>query len=119
MRNLFHIPDAVEIERHRRIILTMAAYAYEFGHDSFMSDAEFDAESLKVQPSISTGNEILDKFFKEKFDPDTGSWIHDHPDLEAVKRKYEQHYAKLAAERCFCRISGDKSLTAGWLVKIN
>lgn len=54
----------IEIERRNRIRLSVAAYAYEYKNESIMSDAEFDALALQIDPSVSTGNRKLDTFFK-------------------------------------------------------
>ena len=81
-----------EIERRNRIRLSVAAYSYEFEAHSIMSDAEFDALALKIDPTVSTGKRKLDKFFREVFKPDTGMWIRDHPDLGGIKALYEKHY---------------------------
>ena len=48
-------------EIRNRIILSVAAYAYEFKGDSIMSDHEFDELSLKINPKEKTGNDLLDK----------------------------------------------------------
>ena len=53
-----------EVERRRRIRLSVAAYAYEVHDDSVMSDGEFDKECLLVDISQTTGNRKLDNFFK-------------------------------------------------------
>jgi len=76
-----------------RIKLSVAAYAYEFADTSIMSDAEFDKLCLEVDPSIKTGNTLLDTFFAENFDPSTGQWIHKHPRLADVARLYHNFYA--------------------------
>jgi hypothetical protein len=91
---------SVELERSRRIRLAVAAYAYEFQSTTLMSDAEFDKLSYSIDPSISTVENRhdkaersrlrkLDKFFREKFDPSTGMWIHTHPELRRVAALYQ------------------------------
>jgi len=82
------LQEAVERQRRIRIRLSLAAYAYEFDDRSIMSDAEFDDLSNKVIPSIVTGHEVMDKFFKEEFDPDTGMWVRKHPELDKLKELY-------------------------------
>ena len=84
----------VEKERKRRIMASVAAFAYEFRSQIIMSDHEFDKLCLEIDPSVSTGHEVLDKFFREKFDPSTGMWIRDHPELQKVEALYERVYAK-------------------------
>lgn len=82
----------IEIERRRRILLSVAAYSYEFEDDSIITDGEFDRLALSIDPSISTGHKKLDKFFKNKFDPSTGQWIHDHPERSQVRALYLRMY---------------------------
>lgn len=95
----------IEIERYNRIRLSIAAYAYEFKNESIMSDGEFDKLCLQINPNKSTIEDshdekqiqrydILDKFFKEEFSPDTGQWIHKHPELEIVAWCYKKHYKR-------------------------
>jgi hypothetical protein len=83
-----------EIEVWRRIRLSIAAYAYEFCDNSIMSDAQFDEMCGLINPLIKTGNKVMDKFFKEKFNPSTGQWIHQHPELNKIKHLYETYYNK-------------------------
>lgn len=71
-------------EIRNRIKVAAAAYAYEIENDPIMTDAEFDALCLKIKPDVVTGSILLDTFFKTEFDPNTGSWIHKHPDLKGV-----------------------------------
>ena len=81
---------AVDKQRRIRIRLALAAYAYEFDNDSIITDAEFDALADQVIPSIATGHEVMDKFFKDIFIPDTGMWVHNHPELDKLKDLYER-----------------------------
>ena len=82
----------VETERRNRIRLSVAAYAYEYKSDSIMSDGEYDELSKKIDVSIDTENEVLDKFFKEKFSPETGMWIREHPDISGLVHIYEKFW---------------------------
>jgi len=66
--------------------LSVAAYSYEFLNIPLVSDAEFDAMSLEVDTSVDTGNETLDKFFRDTFSPETGMWVHSHPELDKLAR---------------------------------
>lgn len=94
-----------EIERRNRIRLSIAAYAYEFESDSIISDGDFDALALQINPELSTIEDnhsqiqqerykVLDNFFKEEFQPDTGQWIHKHPELDKVAFTYNKYYKK-------------------------
>jgi hypothetical protein len=83
-----------EIEVWRRIKLSVAAYAYEIRNESIMSDSEFDEMCKVINPLTKTGNKVMDKFFKEKFDASTGQWIHKHPELSKIKYLYETYYNK-------------------------
>ena len=75
----------VNEEIRNRIKVVVAAYAYEIENNPIISDAEFDALCLKINPDVETGNKVVDKFFKEEFDPNTGSWIHKHPEFGLIK----------------------------------
>jgi hypothetical protein len=81
----------VELERWRRIRVSLAAWAYEVHDVSVMADHEFDEMCLQIDPKVSTGHRVMDRFFRTKFDPNTGSWVHQHPErarLEAIFRRY-------------------------------
>lgn len=78
----------VERERRSRIRLSLWAYAYEFEADSLVPDAHFDGEAALIDPQLPTGNEKLDKFFREEFDHNTGVWVRRHPELAKVKSLY-------------------------------
>jgi hypothetical protein len=84
----------VEQEIRRRIHLSIAAYSYEYEDESIMSDAEFDKMSLEVQPNMKTGNDRMDRFFKNNFDPSTGQWIRKHPEIARIKRIYNDYYKR-------------------------
>lgn len=84
----------VERERKNRIRLALAAYAYEIRNEIIMSDPEFDALSLKIDPSINTGRADLDKFFRDVFDPSTGMWIRQHPELNKIEALYDRLYGR-------------------------
>lgn len=86
-----------EVERRRRILLTIWAYAYEFENVSLVPDHVFDEEARKVDLSQSTGSRKLDNFFKREFAPDTGMWIAKHPDLHRVRKAYLRHHKHPAA----------------------
>ena len=81
-------------EIRNRIRLSVAAYAYEVLASSVISDSDFDSLCLKIKPKVSTGNEKLDKFFREEFDPSTGVWIWKHPELHLIHNLYEKVYKR-------------------------
>lgn len=87
-------PTPIETERRHRIRLSVAAYAYEFDNTSIMSDADFDELAKQIDPEVMTGHAILDQFFRTEFQPDTGQWIHKHPELDRVKSVYERVYKR-------------------------
>jgi hypothetical protein len=78
----------VNPETKLRIDVAVAAYAYEFENRSIVDDATFDAMCAKVRPEIATGNDELDEFFRSRFQPHTGQWVHDHPDIAGLRRIY-------------------------------
>lgn len=73
-----------EIERRRRIRLSVWAYAYEVLDVSLVSDEVFDSEAKLVDLKVSTGNRRLDTFFRKHFADFTGQWVHKHPDLKRL-----------------------------------
>ena len=81
----FDDDEDVELERRNRIRLSIAAYLYETGDEfQLMTDAEYDRISYQINTSVGTGHPVLDKFFREEFQPDTGQWIHKHPELDKL-----------------------------------
>ena len=84
--------NKISEEIKRRIKVSVAAYAYEMNHDSIMTDEQFDSECKKVDVTITTGNDMMDKWFRQEFDPCTGQWIHKHPQLKRLDALYQQYY---------------------------
>lgn len=83
----------METERRNRILLSVYAYAYEFENTSLVSDTQFDELSKKINIFQETDNKKLDDFFFNKFSPDTGMWIRNHPELAKIKYIYEKHFS--------------------------
>jgi len=94
-----------EAERRNRIRLAFAAYAYEIENDPIMSDAEFDELCLKINQEVSTLEdyhcketrkryEKIDRFWAAEFSPDTGQWIHKHPELPYLSRCFRYFRAQ-------------------------
>jgi len=79
-------------EIRNRILVSVAAYAYEYLNAPIMSDSEFDALAQKIDLTQDTGNKKLDDFFKNNFNADTGLWIHKHPEKTRLKYLYEEYY---------------------------
>jgi len=79
--------NPVEVERRRRIRLSVWAYAYEVASTPLVSDARFDAEAAQSDPTIETGH--LDDWWRVCFTPHTGMWILSHPELSAVAQKFQ------------------------------
>ena len=85
--------------RRDRIRVAVAAWAYENNHKPTMSDSAYDELALRVQKTlkIATGTPRLDKFFRRHFTPDTGLWVHKHPNpagLENIYARYHQPVLK-------------------------
>lgn len=80
--------NPVEVERRRRIRLSVWAYAYEIADDPLVSDTVFDTVARASEPDIDTGH--LDDWWRIMFNPSTGLWIHSHPELDKVKQTYER-----------------------------
>lgn len=83
-----------EVERRNRIRLSVAAFAYEVMDAPIMPDYEYDELARSIRPSVATGHNVLDVFFRFTFSPDTGMWVHHHPELDKLARLYERHYAR-------------------------
>ena len=79
-------------EIRNRIKLSVAAYAYEFVGDSIMSDHEYDELSRKINRNEESGNDMMDKFFKTQFQPDTGMWVRWHPEVKKLDYLYKKYY---------------------------
>lgn len=79
-----------EVERRRRIRVSAWAYAYEVLDTELVPDPVFDREAYLIDPSISTGHKVLDRFFREEFAAFTGQWVRLHPEqrkLAALTRR--------------------------------
>lgn len=81
-----------EKQTRLRIFLSVCAYAYEVENFSIIDDDVFDILSKLIDKQMTTGNKMLDKFFKYEFDSSTGQWIHSHPELDNIVSIYEKHY---------------------------
>ena len=86
--------ERVSQEIRNRTKLSVYAYSYEFLAVSLVDDHAFDALAYSIDTKIKTGNEKMDKFFEEKFDPSTGMWIHHHPELDKIINIYKNYYEK-------------------------
>ena len=86
----------VEVERKNRIKVALAAYAYEHRSTQIMTDTEFDQLCLKIDPSVDTGDKIMDKFFREEFGAHTGQWIWKYPKSKTNRlfQIFEKHYGR-------------------------
>lgn len=78
----------VNPEIRNRIRLSVAAYAYEFENDSLFTDEEFDQLASIIDPEVETGHLVMDEFFRQCFHPETGMWVHNHPDKPGLKKAY-------------------------------
>jgi len=78
----------VEIERRLRIRVALWAFAYELRSDSLVDDATFDAAARAIDLTIATGRPDLDAWFRENFDPSTGSWVWRHPEVGKLSTLY-------------------------------
>jgi hypothetical protein len=89
-RDLFWQPwgTPVEIERRRRIRLSVWAYAYEIVGEPIVEDWRFDIEAYASDPTIITGR--LDDWWRASFQPFTGQWIHSHPETDRLTRLYRR-----------------------------
>ena len=77
--------DGINEEIRNRILVAVYAYAYELEEHSIVDDFTYDELSRKIKPEVDTGNEVMDKFFRTKFMPDSGMWIRYYPTKEFGK----------------------------------
>lgn len=83
-----HTPEFSQ-ETRNRILVAVYAYAYEVLAQPIVSDDGFDQLASKIDLSNDTGRPDLDQWFRDNFEPYTGSWIHKHPELDGIIRIYE------------------------------
>lgn len=88
MIDLFYHRTRIEIERWRRIKLTVWAYAYEIANNPIATDEQFDRLAAQIDTTIITGR--LDDWWRQNFQPYTGMWIHNHPEKHLARRIYER-----------------------------
>lgn len=81
--------EGVCSETRNRIRVCVLAYAYEMRSDSLVSDHEFDKLCGEIDLTEFTGNDEMDTWFIKHFKPWTGQWIHNHPNIEGLRRIYE------------------------------
>ncbi len=79
-----------EREKQRRELLTLWAYAYEIMSDSLVPDEVYDREAKKSEKYLPTDNPVLDEWWFNNFDHNTGMWIHNHPALEKIAERYKR-----------------------------
>ena len=79
-------------EIRNRILVSVAAYAYEYLNSPIMSDSEFDTLAQQIDLTQDTGNKKMDDFFKNNFNADSGMWIHKHPEKNKLKYLYDNYY---------------------------
>ena len=82
----------IDNETRIRIKVALYAYAYEYEATSLVSDAEFDSLCYQIDLNVNTRRPDLDTWFRKYFQPHTGQWIHNHPELEKIKSIYHRYY---------------------------
>jgi len=95
-------------QRKLRILVSVAAYAYEKESISIISDEQFDEMCRQIKPKVKTGHPVLDQFFQEEFSPDTGMWIHKHPELYLVELYFKAQQGFISKQTYFKRSSAWK-----------
>lgn len=78
--------DRVCLETRRRIRVSVAAWAYEALLTPIMDDAQYDKLAYSIDLTIDTRRPDLDKWFRSRFKPYTGSWIHAHPERGRINQ---------------------------------
>ena len=90
----------IEVEVRRRILLSVATYAYEIVDAPIMSDQSWDLIAQTINPQLGTCHPVIDEFFATHFSPMTGMWIHSHPELDKIRRLFENYYVGAVREQC-------------------
>lgn len=104
--------NPIEREVHRRVLIAVAAYAYEVKDTPILSDWDFDKLAQSINPRMGTCHPIIDEFFASRFSPMTGMWIHDHPELAKVALTYRRYYVGVVKEWCERGVAHDKRAAA-------
>lgn len=84
--------DRAQEQRRLRLKVLAAAYAYEIMHESYMTDAEFDATCQRIDVSVDVDSH--DQWWRDNFDPSTGIWVHRHPDQDGLRRLVQSVFNK-------------------------
>jgi hypothetical protein len=100
MKHPINPVPGMNIEVKRRINVAVAAYAYEFENTSLVDDHTFDAMCAAIRPDVETGDQVHDQFFREKFHPATGQWVHEHPNIFGLKRIFDMIKKPIVTFRC-------------------
>lgn len=74
-----------EKEKHRRIQVSVAAFASQKMNLTLYSDAKYFELAYQIDLTVDTGNVKLDNFFRDNFVPFSKDWIWDHPEQEALR----------------------------------
>ena len=77
-----------QTQKHKRINVALWAYAYEIENNPLVPDAVFDKTCLEIDLEIPTGDPLMDCWFREHFNANTGQWIHKHPFLPQLRDIY-------------------------------
>lgn len=88
-----------EKEIANRIKVALYSYAYEIMNKPLTTDAEYDALARSIRPLMVTGKPLEDWFFEEQFSPNTGQWIHKHPNLDGIASLYDKFAAQIVANK--------------------
>lgn len=81
-----HCPDPMRFQKAVRAFIALAAYQYEIYGKSIFTDQEYDEIARLVDVKIDTDRPELDEFFRRNYTPISGMWVHNHPELEKLKR---------------------------------
>lgn len=81
-----------EIERDRRNVVSVAAYAREVAGTPIMMRAQWHRMAEQIDRSIGTAHPVLDEFFRTRFSPMSGVWVFEHPELPTIRSTFERYY---------------------------
>lgn len=91
--SIFDLTKEQKDQKKTRERLALWTYAKVFNHYTIVADHVYDANVLMYDPRIKTDCAELDKFFKEKFNPNDPNWIKLYPRMSELEDIYEAMFA--------------------------
>lgn len=81
-------------EKWKRIQISVLAYAYEYEDNSIVDDTTYDVLAKMINLKETTSDPEMDAWFRDYYLDYTGQWIRNHPNLDGIKRIYNNVYRR-------------------------